>query len=108
MPEIPEKTLVEQHREELLLALDEAIKQGLLTETDEVKAYRGYLDELQEVNGMAKQTIWPKKPYPFEVAKTNYNKHTGADGEKFHCKNRDYIARPFTNINTPDPDEELE
>lgn len=89
-------THTKEHRENLIYALDEAIEQGLITETSEVTAYRGYLAEISD-DMEVRQVTWPKKPYAFEPARASTEVD---DGEAFHCKNRDYIAHPFKSLPT--------
>lgn len=96
-------SLTAHYKSELAIALDEAIAQGLLTETSEVTAYRGYLAAIPDSADVWDVT-WPRKPYPFEVTKENKDVTTGGDNEKYHCKNRDYIAHPFKTLPTDPSD----
>jgi len=91
------------YKSELIRALDAAIAQGLLTETAEVTAYRGYVNAIPD-SADASDVTWPRKPYPFEVTKENKDPTTGSDNEKYHCKNRDYIAHPFKTLPTDPKD----
>ena len=91
------------YKAELITALDAAIAQGLLTETAEVTAYREYVNAISD-SADASDVTWPRKLYPFEVTQENKDVTTGSDNEKYHCKNRDYIAHPFKTLPTDPSD----
>lgn len=102
------ENLVEIYKAELIRALDEHIEQGILTETDEVTAYRGYVNAItsdtSNPNVDPKLFTWPKKPYAFEVAKSCDPEYIDGvrvdDRDAFHCKNRDYIKYPYKTLDT--------
>ena len=92
---------VDEHRKTLLKALDKCIEQGLIEDTDEVAEYRANLNAVpDEQPGMLHQIIWPRKPYPFEPWRNGgqIKSANNGDNDRYHCKNRDYTARPFTKI----------
>lgn len=105
-----EENVIQLYKAELIRALDEHIKQGILTETDEVTAYRGYVNAITSNAPDPKLVTWPKKPYPFEVTKSSevtveyVDGKRVDDGDAFHCKNRDYIKYPYKTLDTDPKD----
>lgn len=103
-----EENVIQLYKAELIRALDEHIKQGILTETDEVTAYRGYVNAITSNAPDPKLVTWPKKPYPFEVTKSCEPEYVDGvrvdDRDAFHCKNRDYIKYPYKTLDTDPKD----
>lgn len=95
------RSQVELHRIGLLRALDKCIEQGLIEDNDEVAEYRANLNAVpDEQPGKLHQIVWPKKPYPFEpwYNGSQVKSANNGDNDKYHSKNRDYSAHPFTKI----------